>query len=73
MQPIQPHHTRLEGDRINRITGKAIEWTFLGEAAEHVLLVNDTKLKVISTPPMFEVPEHLVVEFDPSDVVVLPN
>jgi iron(III) transport system ATP-binding protein len=73
MQPLQPHHSRLEGDRINRITGKAIEWTFLGEAAEHVMLVNETKLKVISTPPMFEVPEQLVVEFDPSDVVVLPN
>jgi iron(III) transport system ATP-binding protein len=73
MQPIQPHHTRLKGDRINRISGKAVEWTFLGEASEHVLLINDTRLKVISTPPMFEVPDHLEVEFDPQDVVVLAN
>ena len=73
MQPVQPHHTRLQGDRINRIRGKAVEWTFLGEASEHVLQINDTKLKVISTPPMFDVPEHLEVEFDPQDVVVLAN
>lgn len=73
MTPARPHHTRLEGDRVNRIVGKAIEWTFLGEASEHVLLVNDHKVKVISTPPMFEVPEHLEVEFDPQDVVVLAN
>jgi iron(III) transport system ATP-binding protein len=73
MQPIQPHHARLQGERINRISGKQVEWTFLGEASEHVLLINDTRLKVISTPPMFEVPEHLEVEFDPHDVVVLAN
>jgi iron(III) transport system ATP-binding protein len=55
----------------NRITGKPIETTFLGEASEHVLLVNDQRIKVISAPPLFNVPEQLTVEFDPQDVVVL--
>ena len=26
---------------------------------------------VIATPPMFDVPDELLVEFDPEDVVVL--
>ncbi len=55
----------------NRMTGKTLERTFLGEASEHVLLVNDHRLKVISAPPLFQVPEQLTVEFDPQDVVVL--
>ena len=48
-----------------------MESTFLGEASEHVLRVKDQMLKVISTPPMFDVPPELTVEFDPEDVVVL--
>lgn len=55
----------------NRIVGRPVETTFLGEASEHVLLVGEEKLKVISAPPMFQVPETMTVEFDPEDVVVL--
>lgn len=55
----------------NRMTGKTLERTFLGEASEHVLLVNDHRLKVISAPPLFHVPEQLTVEFEPQDVIVL--
>jgi iron(III) transport system ATP-binding protein len=57
----------------NRLVGKPIETTFLGEASEHVLLVNDERLKVIAAPPLFEVPDEIAVEFDPHDVVVLPR
>jgi hypothetical protein len=56
----------------NRIVGKPIETTFLGEATEHVLLVGSERLKVIAAPPLFEVPTEMTVEFDPHDVVVLP-
>jgi iron(III) transport system ATP-binding protein len=59
------HHGR------NRITGTPLETTFLGEASEHVLRVKDQTLKVISAPPLFDVPAELTVEFDPEDVVVL--
>ena len=55
----------------NRFVGKPIETTFLGEASEHVLIVNNHRVKVISAPPLFDVPEQLAVEFDPEDVIVL--
>ncbi len=71
MQPATRFRARLQGDRINRVTGKCIETTFLGEASEHVLVVNEQKLKVISAPPMFDVPEQMEVEFAPRDVLVL--
>jgi iron(III) transport system ATP-binding protein len=55
----------------NRLVGRPIETTFLGEASEHVLQINDQRVKVISAPPMFDVPPEMAVEFDPEDVVVL--
>jgi iron(III) transport system ATP-binding protein len=55
----------------NRIVGRPVETTFLGEASEHVLLVGEHRLKVIAAPPLFEVPAEMAVEFDPHDVVVL--
>ena len=58
---------------VNRIVGKPIETTFLGEASEHVLMVNDQKLKVISTPPLFNVPAELAIDFDARDVVLLAD
>jgi hypothetical protein len=33
--------------------------------------VNDQRVKVISAPPLFDVPPEMAVEFDPEDVVVL--
>ncbi|MDB5302338.1 MAG: putative transporter ATP-binding protein [Phycisphaerales bacterium] len=57
----------------NRLVGRVAETTFLGEASEHVLRVNGLKLKVVSTPPLLTTPEELAVEFDPADVVVLPE
>jgi iron(III) transport system ATP-binding protein len=73
---IRPEQMQIvRGDLIhhgrNRITGQPIETTFLGEASEHVLRVKDQMLKVISAPPLFDVPPELTVEFDPEDVVVL--
>ena len=56
---------------VNRIMGKPIESTFLGEASEHVLMVNGQRMRVVSTPPLFHVPEMMTAEFDAADVVVL--
>jgi hypothetical protein len=36
-----------------------------------VIVVNDQRLKVICTPPMFQPPADLTIEFDPKDAVVL--
>lgn len=57
----------------NRLIGKVTETTFLGEASEHALLVNEQRIKVISTPPLFSTPQELTVEFSPEEVVVLPE
>ena len=58
--------------RRNRWTGRSVEATFLGEASEHEIEINGHRLKIISAPPRFEVPEQVTVEFDPADVVILP-
>ncbi len=71
MQIVRKPNSGLNGR--NLITGKPVETTFLGEASEHVIEVRQTRVKVISTPPLFDVPEELSVEFDPDDVVVLPE
>ena len=55
----------------NRFVGRPIDSTFLGEASEHVLLVNDLRVRVIRTPPVWDVPAEMTVEFDPASVVVL--
>jgi iron(III) transport system ATP-binding protein len=57
----------------NRLLGRAVEMTFLGEASEHVVEVNGQKLKVVSTPPTFNVSGEVGIEFDAGDVVVLTS
>jgi len=78
IRPEQMRIARRRGFRAdqvepdNYLVGKPVETTFLGEASEHVLLVNDSqRLRVICAPPLFDVPEQMAVEFDPEDVVVL--
>jgi iron(III) transport system ATP-binding protein len=74
---IRPEQMQIarSGDTLpgrNRIVGRPIETTFLGEASEHVLLVGEQlRLTVIAAPPLFEVPAEMAVEFDAHDVVVL--
>jgi iron(III) transport system ATP-binding protein len=73
---IRPEQMRVvrngvQSENRNRMTGSALSTTFLGEASEHVLRVKEQTVKVISAPPMFDVPSELTVEFDPEDVVVL--
>jgi iron(III) transport system ATP-binding protein len=55
----------------NRLTGKAVETSFLGDASEHVLEVGGQRLRLVQTPPLFDPPGEMVVEFDAGDVVVL--
>jgi len=57
----------------NRLSGKTIESSFLGETSEHVLLVGSQRMKIISAPPILNAPVEMQVEFDPKDVVVLPE
>ena len=72
---LRPEQLRLvrDGSPIppNRLTGRVTETTFLGDASEHVLLVNGQRIKFISTPPIFDAPPEMSVAFEPKDAVVL--
>jgi iron(III) transport system ATP-binding protein len=76
---IRPEQMRMVGQQnssslgINRLSGRVTETTFLGEASEHVLLVNGQRIKLVSTPPQFDPPPEMTVEFDPQDAVILPS
>ena len=74
---VRPEQMRVVRDGAvagtNRLSGKVIDTIFLGEASEHVILVNALKLKVICTPSLFQKPEELTVEFEPKDAVVLAS
>ena len=75
---IRPEQMRLThantiASSTNKFTGSVTETTFLGEASEHVLLVNGQRIKVISAPPVFNAPPEMTVEFSPEDAVVLPQ
>ncbi|HSU67421.1 MAG TPA: ABC transporter ATP-binding protein [Tepidisphaeraceae bacterium] len=71
MRIVRDGQPAIEG--ANRLTGSIAETTFLGEASGHVLVVNDQRLKLISTPPQFHPPDQMTVEFNPADAVLLPQ
>ena len=56
---------------INRLVGTVKESVFLGDCSEHLLQVNEVKLKLVVAPPLWRPPPELAVEFDAVDVVVL--
>ena len=74
---IRPEQMRIvrtaatPADQTNRLSGQVRETTFLGEASEHVVLVNDQPIKIVSAPPMFHPPDELTMEFDPRATVVI--
>ena len=57
----------------NRVTGRVVESSFLGESSEHVIEVNGVKVRAIAVPPRFNLHGEVGVEFDCSDVVVLES
>jgi iron(III) transport system ATP-binding protein len=70
---VNGHAPAARAEWRNRLIGSPIETTFLGEASEHVIDVSGHRLRVIAAPPRFELPEQIAIEFDPADVVVLPD
>ena len=72
---IRPEQLRIVNGEpnpaVNRLIGKVLDTTFLGEASEHSLQVNGQTLRVISTPPVFDAAAEMAVEVDPAEVVVL--
>jgi len=57
----------------NRLTGRVVETSFLGESSEHLLDINGQSIKVISAPPMLDPRDQMTVEFDARETVVLTN
>ena len=57
----------------NRLTGKIIENTFLGEASEHLVQVGLQTLRLTSSPPILDAAGEISLEIDPSDCVLLPE
>jgi len=73
---LRPEKIRIAGEARkpgNRVTGNIVETTFLGESSEHVLEVNKLRLKIISAPPMLNVPPQLTVEFDTQDALAFAS
>jgi len=70
---ITAHSQSIPVAGVNRLAGIVKETVFLGDSSEHVLQVNESRLKVVVAPPLWQPPEELTVEFEPADVVVLPE
>jgi len=70
-EQLQPVRNGAAANGRNRFTGRAVESSFLGETSEHVIQVGSERIRIVSAPPMLNVPEELTVAFDPGDVVVL--
>ena len=61
------------GDRgcRNRLAGKLVEDTFLGQSSEHLIAVGNGHLRAVSAPPRYGLKGNVVLQFDAADVVVL--
>jgi len=58
---------------VNRIPGKIVESSFLGEATQYVLAVGGQRLTVIGSCPLPDGVAEAVIQFDPRDAIVLPE
>jgi iron(III) transport system ATP-binding protein len=56
---------------VNRLIGKLVEDTFLGQSSEHLVAVGIGQLSVVSAPPQYGLKGDVAMEFAPRDVVVL--
>ena len=57
----------------NRVAGKVVQSSFLGESTELVMAVSGQQLLVSSTPPLANVAPEAAVEFDARDALALPS
>ncbi len=73
---IRPERIKLadsSGSKCNSLPGRAVENTFMGETSEHVVDVGGQRLKVVCSPPAWDLPPKLWAEFSAEDVVVLKD
>lgn len=74
---IRPDQVRLSdpasADEPNSLPATLRESSFLGETSEHVVLVGSELLRVVCTPPRFDVPEQLTVLLGPGELRLFPE
>jgi iron(III) transport system ATP-binding protein len=76
---IRPQNIRIVPEQssgtngTNRLTGKIIESTFLGESTEHLLAVGDNRLRLTTSGALLEQNLELTVEFTQESAVALPE
>ncbi|MCC6240440.1 MAG: ABC transporter ATP-binding protein [Phycisphaerales bacterium] len=72
---IRPEQIQLarpgDENKENQLAGRVVESTFLGEASEHLLQINQQTLRIICTPPQFDPPKELRVNIARESVVLL--
>ncbi len=66
-----PSASAPSANGINRLTGVVSQSTFLGDSSEHLLQINNARIKIVRTPPLWNPPGELTVEFDANDVIAL--
>jgi iron(III) transport system ATP-binding protein len=71
LRPEQIKITRAAPSSANHFSAKVLESTFLGESSEHLVDVNGTRLRIISSPPALGINGQVSLEFTPDDIVVL--
>ncbi|MCC6423617.1 MAG: ABC transporter ATP-binding protein [Phycisphaerales bacterium] len=78
---IRPEQLRLTksdteataSPQVNRLRGRLMQSTFLGDSSEYVVAVDGQSLKISSAGPMRDWAEDVAVEFDPADALVLEH
>ena len=72
---IRPEHIRVQrghpNPQNNQHFGTIVDSAFVGEASELTLNVHNQKITMIHSPPIFDPPAELPIEFSAHDVVVL--
>jgi iron(III) transport system ATP-binding protein len=73
---IRPEQIRIVNggtgaSKANRLQGRLLESSFLGQTSEHLIEVGTQRLRMVSAPALVEAPTHISIEFDPADVLVL--
>src|SRR5262249_46406857 len=59
------------GSRDNRLSGKTLESSFLGESSEHWVKAGEVSLRVTHNPPLFDVPTDVQIAVDPWQITVV--
>ena len=58
---------------VNKIAGKIVQTTFVGETSEHLIDAAGVELRVTRMPPVFAASGPMIVEFLPEDAMLFAS